>query len=71
MKLGKGDEMLLRRFVGNIHISKTDEEVEQIMRNKIGGDSVPSEMIEEAVQFAVEVHHANQGLYNKVMSGQI
>ena len=61
----------IRRAVGMVHISKSDETVRRSIRARMGlynkYDELDSELIKEALEFAVEVHHKNQDKYNKIM----
>jgi hypothetical protein len=56
-------------IVGNMHVATDDAEVAQNIRRRT--KKWPPAKIDEAVAYALEVHHKNRGLYSDVMSGRI
>jgi hypothetical protein len=60
----------IRWLVDRYHVGTPDAEIAADIRKRIGGGAGWTEAkIEEAVAFAVEVHHENQKLYGQVQSG--
>ncbi len=65
MKLTSGDKHIISNIVGRLHVSSTEEEVLDYLASRFIVKDVPK----EAKRYALKVHHANQGLYTRVMRG--
>jgi hypothetical protein len=67
MILNSGSKSQIRFLVSREHVSATDEQIKEMILKKVSPIQNDSDIMEQALSYAVQVHHSNQGLYNHIM----
>ena len=65
-KLGPGDRSSIRWLVGRIHVAETDEAVRENITKRANPLLFTPGYIKAAGDYAVKVHHENQGLVKRM-----
>jgi hypothetical protein len=62
----------IRWLVGKLHVSTTDEQVIEDFTNRCdkSPDKITASQKKRIIEYALKEHHANQSLFNSVMSGR-